>query len=66
MTKYTSIFRLVVRYFLVSRKDNLTGVSTGLTGRLKNLDPTGNPTGAGRPIRFPSLTLVLQIFTLTN
>ena len=34
---------------------NLTGVSTGLTGRSKNLDPTGNPTGAGRPDRFPSL-----------
>ena len=26
---------------LVARKDNLTGFSTGLTGRSKNLDPTG-------------------------
>ena len=41
MIKYISIFRLVLRYFLVARKENLTGVSTGLTGRSKNLDPTG-------------------------
>ena len=39
------IFRLMLRCFLVARKDNLTGVLTGLTGRSKNLDPTGNPTG---------------------
>ena len=36
-----SIFRLVLRRLLVARKENLTGVSTGLTGRLENLDPTG-------------------------
>ena len=29
------------RCLLVSRKENLTGVLTGLTGRLKNLEPTG-------------------------
>ena len=45
MTKYICIFRLVIRCLLVARKDNLTGVSTGLNGRSKNLDPTGNPTG---------------------
>ena len=43
--KYISIFRLVLRCLLVARKENLTGFSTGLTGRSKNLDPTGNPTG---------------------
>ena len=79
---------------LVARKDNLTGFSTGLTGRLKNLDPTGNPpgrstrpatrpagqpdrqparpvnpTGAGRPDRFPSLlqsTQKLSIYYITS
>ena len=51
--KYICIFRLVLRCLLAARKENLTGVSTGLTGRSKNLDPTGNPTG--RPDRFPSL-----------
>ena len=55
MIKYICIFRLVFRCLLVARKHNLTGISTGLTGRSKNLDPTGNPTGAGRPDRFPSL-----------
>ena len=55
MIKYISVFRLVRRFLLVVRKENLTGISTGLTGRSKNLDPTGNPTGAGRPDRFPSL-----------
>ena len=63
MIKYISIFRLVLRCLLVARKENLTGFSTGLTGRSKNLDPTGrstrpvpvDPTGAGRPDRFPSL-----------
>ena len=41
------IFRLVLRCLLVARKENLTGFSTGLTGRSKNLDPNGagNPTG---------------------
>ena len=43
--KYISLFRLVFRCLLVARKKNLTGFSTGLTGRSKNLDPTGNPTG---------------------
>ena len=51
MIKYMSIFRLVLRCLLVARKEN----STCLTGRSKNLDPTGNPTGAGRPDRFSSL-----------
>ena len=47
MIKNIGIFRLVLRCLLVARKDNWTGFSTGLTGRSKNLDPTGNPTGAG-------------------
>ena len=61
MIKYSSIFRLVLRCLLVARKENLNGFSTGLTGRSKNLDPTRqpdrpvDPTGAGRPDRFPSL-----------
>ena len=51
MIKYISIFRLVLRCLLVARKENLTGVSTGLTGRSKNLDPTGNLTGRStRPV----------------
>ena len=41
MIKYISIFRLVLRRLLVARKENSTGFSTGLTGRSKNLDPTG-------------------------
>ena len=45
MIKYISVFRLVPRCLLVARKENLTGFSTGLTGRSKNLGPTGNPTG---------------------
>ena len=44
MIKYISVFRLVRRFLLVARKDNLTGISTGLTGRSKNLDPTGRST----------------------
>ena len=44
MIRYIRILRLVIRCLLVARKKNLTGVSTGLTGRSKNLDPTG-PTG---------------------
>ena len=56
MIKYISIFWLVLICLLVARKENLTGFSTGLTGRSKNLDLTGNPTGAGRPNRFPSLS----------
>ena len=55
MIKYISIFWLVLRCLLVAKTENLTGFSTGLTGRSKNLDPIGNPTGAGRPYRFPSL-----------
>ena len=35
----------MLRCLLVARKENLTGISTGLTGRSKNLYPTGNPTG---------------------
>ena len=51
MIKYISIFRLMLRCLLVGRKENLTGFSTGLTGRSKNLDPTGNPTGRStRPV----------------
>ena len=51
MIKYLSTFWFVLKCLLVARKDNLTGFSTGSTGRSKNLDPTG----AGRPDRFPSL-----------
>ena len=60
------------RCLLVARKDNLTGISTGLTDRSKNLDPTGNPTGrstrpanrpAGRPDRFPSLRCNMMVIT---
>ena len=51
MIKYISIFWLVLRCLLVARKENSTGFSTGLTGRSKNLDPTGNPTGRStRPV----------------
>ena len=49
------MLRLVLKCLLVARKENLTGVSTGLTGRSKNLDPTD----AGRPDRFPSLTYLV-------
>ena len=56
---YISIFRLTLRCLLVARKENLTDVSTSLTGRSKNLDPTGYPAGAGWPDRFPSL---IQLF----
>ena len=64
MIKYISIFRLVLRCLLVARKENLTGFSTGLTGRSKNRpdrqpdrqpDRPVNPTGAGWPDRFPFL-----------
>ena len=41
----------MLRCPLVARQENLTGVSTGLTGQSKNLDPIG----ASRPGRFPSL-----------
>ena len=41
---YIRLFQLVLRCCLVAREENLTGVSTSLTGRSKNLDPTGNPT----------------------
>ena len=36
---------IVLRCLLVERKENLTDVSTGLTGRSKNLDPIDHPTG---------------------
>ena len=56
MIKYISIFRLVLRCLLVARKESLTGFSTGLTGRSKNLDPTGNPTGRStRPVSISGL-----------
>ena len=59
MMKYTSTFGLELRCRLVARKDNLTGVSTGLTGRSKNLDPTGNPTGRStRPVSISGPTLI--------
>ena len=48
---FYSIIRLVLRCLLVARKENLTNVSTGLTGWSKNLDLTGNPTGRStRPV----------------
>ena len=51
MIKYISIFQLVLRCLLVARKESSAGFSTGLTGRSKNLDPTGNPTGRStRPV----------------
>ena len=51
MIKYISIFWFVLKCLLVARKDNLTGFSTGSTGRSKNLDPTGNPIGLStRPV----------------
>ena len=45
MITYISVFWLVLRCLFVTRKENLTGFSTGLTGRSKNLDPVGNQTG---------------------
>ena len=57
MIKYISVFRLVLRFLLVVRKDNLTGISTALTGRSKNLDATGNPTGRStRPVSISEVT----------
>ena len=44
MIKYISIFRMVLGCLLVARKENLTGFSTGLTSRSKNLNPTGRST----------------------
>ena len=59
MIKYISIFRLVLRCLLVARRESLTGFSTGLTGRSKNLDPTGNPTGRStRPVSISDPTRV--------
>ena len=57
MIKYISIFRLVlIRCLLVARKENLTGFSTGLTNRSKNLDRTGNLTGRStRPVSISGL-----------
>ena len=57
MIKYISIFRLVLRCILVARKENSTGFSTGLTGRSKNLDPTGRST---RPVSISEPQLVLN------
>ena len=60
MIKYICIFRLVLRCLLVARKENLTGISTGLTGRSKNLDPTGNPTSRStRPVSISDTRTVL-------
>ena len=53
--KFICVLQLLLKCLLVARKENLTGVSTGLTGQSKNLDPTGNLTYAGRPDRFPCL-----------
>ena len=64
MRIYTSIFWLVLRCLLVPKKENLSGFSTGLTGRSKNLDPTGNPTGAGQPDRFPFLVPPRRVWNL--
>ena len=50
----------MLRCLLVPKKDNLTDFSTGLTGWSKNLGPTGNPTSAGLPDRFPSLVYTIQ------
>ena len=47
MIKYICIFRLVLTCFLAAGKNNLTGFSTGLTGRSKNFDPTDRST---RPV----------------
>ena len=45
------LFWLVLKCLLVAIKENLTGLSNGLTGRSKNLDPTGNPIGRStRPV----------------
>ena len=66
MIKYRSIFRMVHRCLLVVRKENSTGFSTGLTGRSKNLDPTGNPTGnptgrSTRPVSISGLHVLFKI-----
>ena len=57
MIKYICVFWLVLRFLLVARKDNLTSFSTGLTGRSKNLDPIGNPTGFHLWVRASSTEL---------
>ena len=53
MIKYISVFWLVLRRLLVAKnKKN----KTGLTGRSKNLDPTGNLTGRStRPVSISDL-----------
>ena len=38
---YVQILFGAYRCLVVARKKNLTGISTGLTGRSKNLDPNG-------------------------
>ena len=63
MIKYISTFRLVLRCLLVARKENSNGFSTGLTGRSKNLDPTGNPTGRSiRPVSISARDPLKSIF----
>ena len=62
MIKYISIFRLVLRCLLVARKESLTGFSNGLTGRSKNLDPTGNPTGRStRPVSISVQDFIVSV-----
>ena len=75
MIKYVSIFRLVLKCLLVARKENLTGASTGLIGRSKNLkkfdwcfnrpDRPVDLTGAGRPNWFRSLLQITGFSDLT-
>ena len=63
MIKYISIFWLVLRCLLVPKKENLTGFSTGLTGRSKNLDPTGRST---RPVSISDLYVKFQTLKLKD
>ena len=60
----------MLRCLLVARKKNLTGVSTDLTGRSKNIDHTGNPSGQStRPVLISDLVnqkkRPMNIITLT-
>ena len=47
----------MLRCLLVARKESLTGVSTGLTGRSKNLDPTGRST---QPVSISATQILLK------
>ena len=67
MIKYISVFRLVLRYLLVARKENLTGFSIGLTGQSKNLDPTGNPNGRStRPVSISASPPLQPFYNIWN